>query len=388
MGCGQKLKKAYAEHKLLCYGMLLLLLLGVYLHMPQSPLRTWAWQKLPYAVQCDRAAPSWLQALLPLFKQHGYVGIQISYVNAHGQALQCNVGWASVWPPRRMQSDDTLRYASISKIFTSALILQRIQAGHLQFEDNILAALKLPYTADAPLAKVTLAQLMRHRAGFDSRVSGDWVFMPQQWCPTQLQRLSTLKLDFAPNQRFAYSNFGYCLLGEVIRQQYAAPDLPSVYQKQLFQPLQVQIQPITAQAQGSVDYFYHPQDQNGMRNFPYANSTAYGGFVGSAHDFSKVLQQIMADPYLKQQLSAVHPDCELSRWQGCHGYAQYIYQQPAQQRSYWRNGSLPGLTALSMYFEDQSSIVLLANGRGGNPTQENQQLGQLLYKLLAQDTVH
>src|SRR5690606_38280416 len=43
------------------------------------------------------------------------------------------------------------------------------------------------------------------------------------WCPYSTSRLSTLRLDFAPGERYAYSNVGYCLLGMILERVTGTP---------------------------------------------------------------------------------------------------------------------------------------------------------------------
>src|SRR5690606_13106006 len=77
---------------------------------------------------------------------------------------------------------------------------------------------ELPPPLDPGVSQITIDQLLRHRAGFDRLRSEDPVTKHhhRSWCPYDMSELSRLRLDFEPGTRYAYSNLGYCLLGQVV----------------------------------------------------------------------------------------------------------------------------------------------------------------------------
>jgi CubicO group peptidase (beta-lactamase class C family) len=117
--------------------------------------------------------------------------------------------------PNRL--DTQFRVASISKMFTTVAILQLAEAGKLD-----LAAPIGRYLPDYPnreiATKVTIAHLLTHTGG-----TGD-TFGPE--FDAHRASLSDLKdyvalfgkrpPDFAPGSRYAYSNYGFVLLGRIV----------------------------------------------------------------------------------------------------------------------------------------------------------------------------
>jgi CubicO group peptidase (beta-lactamase class C family) len=123
------------------------------------------------------------------------------------------------------------RIASISKPITAAAILRLVEMGKLKLDDPAFALLKLippdGATPDPRLQRITIRQLLQHTAGFDRAESFDPMFRPIVIAkslhttppagPTEVIRyMMGQKLDFDPGSRYAYSNFGYCVLGRVI----------------------------------------------------------------------------------------------------------------------------------------------------------------------------
>lgn len=377
MGYGQKLKKI---NRIAIYLILLIVLCSIYLLQQREELIAYTLKQSKYPISCDATQPDWLIKLVSLLKSQGYIGVQISYTHQQG-TLNCSIGWASLWPLRDLQNNDQFKYASLSKIFTAALVLDLVEKKQLNLDDQLFTTLDLPLVQHSQMMDIQITHLLQHRAGFDRRVSGDLVFEKPNLCPQNLQHLAHYQLDFLPNTQFAYSNFGYCLLGEVIAKKYQTP-LKDIYQQQLFQPAKAKISHI-ADHQGTVEYFDFFKMTSDSLNYPHF--TAYGGFVGTAQDFSKVLDFIQQQNYFEAALKFKPNSCRLDQWTGCHSLMMYQYQSLPSQRVYWRDGSLPGLTALTMLFEDGRSIVFLANYRGEDVNEGQRQLRSTIYGLLGDD---
>jgi CubicO group peptidase (beta-lactamase class C family) len=131
------------------------------------------------------------------------------------------------------------------------MILRLIELGLLRLEDNPFEFLKvaLPPESDPRLKKVTLKQLLQHTAGWDRAVSFDPMFRPVLIAKDQkvqppagpmdiIRYMTKQKLDFTPGERYAYSNFGYCILGRVIEKA-TGQSYEAAVQKHLFDPLGV-----------------------------------------------------------------------------------------------------------------------------------------------------
>jgi CubicO group peptidase (beta-lactamase class C family) len=125
------------------------------------------------------------------------------------------------------QPTNLFRIASLTKQFTSVGVLQLVQAGKLGLDQPIGTILNLSSVSDARFPTVTIRQLLQHWGGWDRDVSYDPMFHDfsissylSQPLPTTPQMVITYTqgqlLDHAPGTVYAYSNFGYCLLGRII----------------------------------------------------------------------------------------------------------------------------------------------------------------------------
>ena len=136
--------------------------------------------------------------------------------------------------------------------------------------DNPFAILKieLPDDADRRLKKITIEQLLQHTAGWDRAVSFDPMFRPIAIAKEQkvdaparpidvIHYMVKRKLDFEPGERYAYSNFSYCILGRVI-EKVTGESYDTAVQKHIFEPLKIQetqLGQTLKQAKNEVHYF-------------------------------------------------------------------------------------------------------------------------------------
>ncbi|WP_435015402.1 serine hydrolase domain-containing protein [Tundrisphaera sp. TA3] len=130
-------------------------------------------------------------------------------------------------------ADSLFRIASLAKPITSAAVFRLIDAGKLRLDDRIFDVLDLGReipegkTLDARWREITIYQLLRHMGGWDRSRSIDpmlrmarraWESGPdpshRAWAI--IREMLGRPLDDTPGTHYAYSNFGYALLGRAI----------------------------------------------------------------------------------------------------------------------------------------------------------------------------
>lgn len=108
------------------------------------------------------------------------------------------------------------RIGSITKMFTSAMILQLVEENKLKLTDPL--GKFFPQVANAD--KITIAHILAHRSGIhDSLIDPSLRPVSRTDAITKDQLLSTIakgKPDFEPDTKLAYSNSGYALLGVLV----------------------------------------------------------------------------------------------------------------------------------------------------------------------------
>jgi uncharacterized protein (TIGR03437 family) len=128
--------------------------------------------------------------------------------------------------------DTPARVGSISKPLTALAVLRLVDTGRLRLEDRVLDVLgetiaPRALIKDTRWTQITVRHLLQHSGGLDAAETYDPLFLPPEIyravlpsLPPQpkdiLQLLLAEPLQFAPGTRYAYSNFGYSMLGLVV----------------------------------------------------------------------------------------------------------------------------------------------------------------------------
>jgi N-acyl-D-amino-acid deacylase len=173
------------------------------------------------------------QLMKTFLKDHELPGASLAVSKAGRLIYARGFGYADLEHHEPVQPHSLMRLASVSKPITAAAVLLLVEQGKLKLTDSIWDLLQ-DFARDYPGAqrdprwkKVTVVELLRHTGGWDRDKSFDPMFSSQRILrglklspPPKTSDIITFMmgqpLDFEPGERYAYSNFGYCLLGRVI----------------------------------------------------------------------------------------------------------------------------------------------------------------------------
>jgi CubicO group peptidase (beta-lactamase class C family) len=130
------------------------------------------------------------------------------------------------------------RLGSITKQFTAMAILILAEQGKLSVDDPTSKHVECPEA----WKDVTIHHLLTHTSGIPSFTSlaGYGASMPLPSSPSKtLDRVREMKLEFTPGEKFAYSNSGYVLLGQIIEQA-SGKSYEDFLRESIFDPLSMQ----------------------------------------------------------------------------------------------------------------------------------------------------
>ncbi|NNF26831.1 MAG: serine hydrolase, partial [Gemmatimonadetes bacterium] len=185
-------------------------------------------------------ASAWALENLPTFDSHieafltqwGVPGVGVAVAFDGRLVYARGYGVADVGTGEDVKAEHRFRIASVSKPITAAAVMQMVERGELDLEDpafDYLDHLDPPAgaTPDSRLADITIRNLLEHAGGWDRDASFDPMFIPQQAADgvsapapasaeTVIRFMLGQSLDFDPAARYAYSNFGYAVLGRII----------------------------------------------------------------------------------------------------------------------------------------------------------------------------
>lgn len=182
--------------------------------------------KLPLDEAFDDAMTTFMSA-------RGVPGGALAVAVGGRLAFVSGYGFADRAARRPVEPDSLFRIASISKPVTAVAVLRLVEQGRLSLESRVAPLLQVePFLPggrkpDPFLDKVTVRHLLQHTGGWDREKTFDPMFR-SRWIADRLGVTSPpgtgdlvrfmfgRPLDFEPGARYAYSNFGYCVLGRVI----------------------------------------------------------------------------------------------------------------------------------------------------------------------------
>jgi CubicO group peptidase (beta-lactamase class C family) len=339
-------------------------------------------------------------------------------------------GWADREKQLPAKPDSLFRIASISKPITAVAVLKLVEEKRLKLDDRVFDLVQLPPVLtpdkkpDPRLQRITILQLLQHTGGWDRDKSFDPMFrskriaeavgVPAPAGPEAIIRyMLGQSLDFDPGTRYAYSNFGYCVLGRIIEKVTGQPYADYMREK-ILAPAGIKRMRIGAtlasrQAEGEVRY-YTPDDGTAQSVFPGTTDKVpwpYGGFyleamdahgawIASAVDlarFAAALDDPQHSPLLKAEsfrAMSAPPDAPVARSQdgaveasyyGC-GWSVRPVKGPGKA-NYWHTGSLPGTRTLLVRRWDGLSWAVLFNQRTDGPTLSDNEIDPALHRAAA-----
>jgi D-alanyl-D-alanine carboxypeptidase len=170
----------------------------------------------------------------------GIPGLSVAILR-DGQTVTVTRGASDLQSGNAITVQHRFRMGSIAKTFVASTIMQLVDEGALELDDSLDHW--LPGTLPAS-SHVTIEQLLRQESGIfdhanDERhmapyIQGNFEFI---WEPEQLVALSNdHPPDFAPGERWAYSNINYVLLGLII-EKLEGDSLANVVQRRIVEPL-------------------------------------------------------------------------------------------------------------------------------------------------------
>jgi CubicO group peptidase (beta-lactamase class C family) len=345
--------------------------------------------------------------MISFLKEHHAPGASLA-VARHGRLVYARgFGLADKEKMEPVEPRALFRIASISKPITAVAVLQLVERQKLKLDDKVFDLLKIePFEQpgakfDSRWKQITVLQLLHHTGGFDSEKSFDPMFAsfrivkalsiaPPADQQAIIRYTMGLPLDFDPCKRFAYSNFGYCLLGRVIERA-SGQAYEDYVRKEVLAPLGIHSMRLgktlsASRAKGEVGY-YDEKNRTGPSVFaskrgqqvplPYGSwnleaMDSHGGWIASAPDLVR-FATAFADPercaILKPHSIAIlfaRPDGAaglnkkgkpLGSYYAC-GW-QVIPGKP--EPTYWHAGALDGSSTLLVHRHDGFTWAVLFN---------------------------
>lgn len=325
-----------------------------------------------HQMSCSNNAPIWMADLLKYqTKKNNAPSNQIAYIDMNGNVHHCENGYVDQYPLLSdvVTENTRFRYASVTKLWTSDAILELVKQDKLKFDTrltDILTEINSP--KDLRINDITIKHLLLHRAGFDRySIFGQNMFSSgKDICPNHLEKMNDIELGFNVNEKMSYSNFGYCLLGEVIAKINGESYTQSI--RDTYGVDKVGMRFIDNAPINDEVYYNHVEtDIAGIADiytaFDYKALASAAGLSGDATELAKQILLMMAKPSPNILSFDESLDCDLSLLRDCYGYAMFPYRAEKDDKMvFYRDGELLGLSTLAVATRDGQVVTLLSNG--------------------------
>jgi CubicO group peptidase (beta-lactamase class C family) len=282
--------------------------------------------------------------------------------------------------------DTKFRLGSITKQFTSMLILQQVEKGKIDLQGKLSDY--LPYYRKDTGSKVTVHQLLTHSSGIPSYTGLPNFFAEISRDPYPVQKFveeyCSGELEFEPGSKYRYNNSGYFLLGAII-EKITGKSYEDVLKEKILDPLGLEdtgydhhstILPNRATGYSSTFDGYVNSPYLDM-SLPYAAGSLYST-VEDLYIWDQALYtEKLLPAELKEQLFKNH----ISNY----GYGWGVREKKLPDseeklKSISHGGGINGFnTLIERLVDDRHLIVLLNNTPGANLGQMSDAIIRILY---------
>lgn len=266
------------------------------------------------------------------------------------------------------------KIASITKVFTSVLILQLYEQGKIDLSKTIRTY--LPDYAGEGADKVTIHQLLNHTSGitnFDQVTSVEAAIasgLPTYQTPYTsdqlLAKFCSGKLVHEPGKVFDYNNADYIVLGKIIERLSGAP-YEQVLQEKILRPLRMKSSGMLRQSdviEGLAPTYFYRDDLKALANdLPVylENWYASGSMYSTAQDVLAFANALFGLKLLKKETLALMVTPGLDDY----GYGLWSYETKVgdkKHRVVKRPGQIMGAqTQLYHFLDDDVTVIILSN---------------------------
>jgi CubicO group peptidase (beta-lactamase class C family) len=228
-------------------------------------------------------------------------------------------GFADLKKQRNTAENTTYNGYSVTKTFTALAILQLAELKKIDIGDSIKSYLpEFPYSND-----ITIRQLMAHTAGIPNPIPLNWIHLAAEHQSFDGHAFfhqvfaKNNKIKSGPNEKFAYSNLGYVLLGRLI-EKVSGLSYEEFVRHNILNRLGIE--------QGELDFtiadtdqhakgyhkkfsfsnvvlgflvdkskFMEPRAEGRWKVFKdnYVNAASYGGLIGTPRTLVKYIQELL-----------------------------------------------------------------------------------------------
>jgi CubicO group peptidase (beta-lactamase class C family) len=281
-------------------------------------------------------------------------------VSQNGKLLYTkSVGYADLEQELKANEESKYRIGSISKTFTTVLILGAVEENRLNLDQTIDE-----YFSSIPNAeKITIRQLLYHRSGIPNFTSDktylDWNRFPKTE-KEMIEIISKGGSDFEPDSKMNYSNSNFVLLTYILEKTYKKP-YSKLIEEKICQPARLKNTYVGSKINTKNDECnsYKLADNNWIIESETDMSvpSGAGAIVSTPIDLTKFSEALFNGKLLPvaqvEQMKTIKDNIGMG-----------LFKMPFYDKTgYGHTGGIDGFHSMLAYFpEDGISFAIISNG--------------------------
>jgi D-alanyl-D-alanine carboxypeptidase len=264
---------------------------------------------------------------------------------------------------------------SVTKQFTSSLVMRLVERGTVSVDDSIGAHLRnLP----AAWRGITVRQLLNHTSGIPSYTNAGqrWLSRVAEHMPPDsiIAVTASDTMDFAPGARYSYNNTGYVLLGMLVERKYGRP-YADLVRTELTAPLGMRATRYCGNADttaATIARGYATSDTAPIQRAQFLHMSqpyAAGAMCSTVGDLARWNQALATGRVVKAASYKAMTSPEGAAAPRRYGFGLGVNTLEGHAMV-THGGGIFGFISANAYFPDDSlSVTVLANGAPSNPDQ-------------------
>ena len=308
-----------------------------------------------------------IDSILSFFYQKGAFNGSVLIKREGKIILSKSYGFAD--KEKSIPASDTTQYriGSLTKTFTSLLIMQLVAENKLLLQDSIGR-----YLPTFIHKHITIQQLLTHTSGIPSYTNDMEkmlsVMSKEQSLQTIISGLCSDPLEFKSGSQFHYSNAGYTVLAGII-EIIAGKEYGQVLNEKIFAPLSMTQTLFGTNPANSKGYYLG----NGEPNYIIKNTAGAGGISSSVTDLLKWDEALKTDKLISQNIlsQSFLPRAAYDDWDADYGFGWMIdkkmFGQSKSHKIIYHPGTDIGYYSMFVRQPDADNLIIMLSNNGDFP---------------------
>lgn len=254
---------------------------------------------------------------------------------------------------KKQNKNSIYRIGSISKVFTSVMIMKEIERGTISLDTKLKAFYPKVPNSD----KITIEHLLRHRSGlvnFTSLPSYSSIMLNKQSEKDHILMSIKNGVNFKPGKKYEYSNTGYVILSLILEKIHKL-NFAEVLKNEITKPLNLKHTYIYEQRKpmpGEVISYARSKTWEPSSNTHQSVPMGAGAIVSTSNELASFLWSLFNGEILKERTVEKMKDIT-------EGYGLGIFSIPFDKsKGYGHTGGIDSFVSFGFYFPDSKTVAV------------------------------